>query len=132
LDWFVGWFGRQATLGSAKISAGVEEKKLTHEIAKHADERRDKADADFRAAHDALKKLRLQAPTELRQGQARIAQEAVLVLGWRLGGERLDRAAFESLLTDLDEATTDEQLDRAAESGTAFLSQIVLDRPKSP
>ena len=50
----VGWFGRQATLGSARIAAGVEGDKLEHERDKYGAERRDSAREDFLAAQEAM------------------------------------------------------------------------------
>lgn len=123
----VGWFGRQATIGSAKIAAGADEKRLEHEKAKHADERRDRADGDFRAVQEAIGKLRLQSPIDLRQRQAAEAEAAVLRLGWSLGGELVvDRATFDELVTYLRDAKTEAELDRAAKLGEAFLSELVL------
>jgi len=110
----VGWFGRQATIGSAKISAGVEGEKLQHDRNRYADERRDKAQADFFKAIEAMGMATLrESALQVRLVRAAEARIALLSVQWTLnrpiGGSR-----FDELLEVLATAVTEDQLNAAA------------------
>lgn len=127
----VGWFGRQATLGSAKIAAGVEEKKLQHERDKYFDERRDKAGLDVAKASDAMGIVaKTDVAFSVRQAHAREARAALLSVGWTLnrvvGGPRLG-----DLLKALDSAQ-EPDLAKAAELWPDIEQAIRRDDPTRP
>jgi len=110
----VGWFGRQATIGSARVAADVEKQKLEHEQDKHEAERRDLAREDVLAATDAMAIVGLvDASLEARKHQARAARRALLSARWildpSLGGDRL-----ETFVEALGRAETEADLDALA------------------
>jgi hypothetical protein len=111
----VGWFGRQATLGSARIAAAVEDRKLAHEKDKYGDERRDKLRRDFFAASEAMTVVRLgQATSNTRRVYAQKARAALVAVRLTIRGP-LKEPKFDRLLTELDRARSDADLDSASE-----------------
>ena len=110
----VGWFGRQATLGSARIAADVEGDKLKHERDKYGAERRDRAHEDFREAQKAMTAVCLRdADPTVRRVSAATAKRSLLGVRWTMG-ESLGGLPLEELIERLGEPVTDDKLERAA------------------
>jgi hypothetical protein len=110
----VGWFGREATIGAARISAGVEGEKLRHDRNRYAAERRDKAKADFFKAIEAMGMATLgESALPARIARAAEARIALLSVEWTLG-RAIGGPRFDELLQVLATAVTEDQLDTAA------------------
>ena len=110
----VGWFGRQATLGSARIAADVEGDKLEHERDKYGAERRDRAREDFLEAQEAMTAVCLRdADPTVRCVSAATAKRSLLGVRWTMG-ESLGGLPLEELIERLGAPVTDDKLERAA------------------
>jgi len=110
----VGWFGRQATLGSARIAADVEGDKLEHERDKYGAERRDRAREDFLEAQKAMTAVCLRdADPTVRCVSAATAKRSLLGVRWTMG-ESLGGLPLEELIERLGAPVTDDKLERAA------------------
>jgi hypothetical protein len=125
-----GWIARTAAIGSARIAASVEERKLAHEQDKYADARRDKAAEDFFAARDAMSVVKeSEATADARRAEALKAKKALLsvrlTFGRPIGGPR-----FDELLAMLEPVDTERDLDIAAGLWPDVESAILNDPPQ--
>jgi hypothetical protein len=101
-----------ATVKTARISAGVEQSKLGHEQTQFAVSRQDLAQDDLLRAVDLMKKVGLeQSRLDLRQQAAGEARQALIKVDLILGGSTQQRD-LEELLHLLD-GQSEEELDRA-------------------